>query len=54
MMGRFLAYTTPGMDIEFIDELNKHVRQATLVENGIKKYIGIEIEICDGKIKANI
>ena len=32
---------------EFIAELNKHVRSASLVSDGIKKFLGMELEKLD-------
>ena len=49
----FTAYNRPGMGKEFITELNKHVRSASLVSEGIKKFLGMELEKLDNHIRVH-
>ena len=44
---KFMSFTRSGMEKEFIAELNKHVRSASLVSDGTKKFLGMELEKLD-------
>ena len=48
-----MAFNRDGMEKEFIDELNKYLRKASLT-TGIKKYLGtMELEKLDNYIKVH-
>ena len=49
----FMSFTRSGMEKEFIAELNKHVRSASLVSDGIKKFLGMELEKLENHIRVH-
>ena len=49
----FMSFNRPGMEIEFIAELNKRVRKATLVTDGLKKFLGMELEKLENHIRVH-
>jgi len=48
----FMAFNHLGMDDEFIAELNKHVKKATLVKE-VKKFLGMELEKIENHVRVH-
>ena len=49
----FMAFNRIGMDVEFIAELKKYVKDVSLVQGGVKKFLGMELEKIDNYIKVH-
>ena len=49
----FMAYNRIGMDVEFVEELKKYVKDVSLVQGGVKKFLGMELEKINNYIKVH-
>jgi hypothetical protein len=49
----FMSFNRPGMDVEFINRLRQSVKAASLVTDGVKKFLGMELQRVGNYWKVN-